>query len=271
MKVLIIDNFDSFTYNLYQYVGEILSTTGLPRSFSVARNDKDKDVVDVVRNNEITVAEIRKRNYNRIIISPGPGRPETNAYFGVCGEVLTTLGKEVPVLGVCLGMQGIAHYFGGKVVRAKKPMHGKISLIKHDGKGVFAGLPQGLEIMRYHSLVVERKTLSACLEISAVVNSRPHPDPLPPRGLASSKRRLQGEGNENGDQDMSKGEIMGLRHKKYPIEGIQFHPESFGTEGGKKMIENFLEQKALKIKDPSFAHATAGRQKSKIQFKSKRR
>jgi anthranilate synthase component 2 len=198
MKVLILDNFDSFTYNLYQYVGEILQSRDSSANF----------IVDVIRNNEITVAEIRKRNYDRIIISPGPGSPDDLAYFGVCGEVLTKIGKEMPVLGVCLGMQGIAYFFGGKVVRAKKPMHGKTSLIKHDGKGVFAGLPQDLEVMRYHSLVVERKTLPECLEISAV----------------------------SFDSD----EIMGLRHKKYPVEGIQFHPESFGTEGGKKMLENFL-------------------------------
>lgn len=198
MKVLIIDNFDSFTYNLYQYVGESLQKKDSSLNF----------VVKVVRNNEITVQEIRKRKYNRIIISPGPGSPESHAYFGVCGEVLTNLGKEIPVLGVCLGMQGIAYCFGGKVVRAKKPMHGKTSLIKHDGKGIFAGLPQNLEVMRYHSLIADKKTLPECLEVSAV------------------------------SQDSD--EIMGFRHKNYPIEGIQFHPESFGTEGGKKMLENFL-------------------------------
>jgi anthranilate synthase component 2 len=188
--------------------------------------------VDVVRNNEITVAEIRKRNYNRIIISPGPGRPEKSAYFGVNGEVLTTLGKEIPILGVCLGMQGIAYYFGGKVVRAKKPMHGKTSIIKHDAKGVFAGLPQGLEVMRYHSLIVEASSLPEVLEVTAVVS----------------------EGKEISNfqfpiSNLKEIEIMGIRHKKYPIEGIQFHPESFGTEGGKKMIENFLFQKVFKIKD----------------------
>lgn len=217
MKVLIIDNFDSFTYNLYQYIGEILQKKDSSRNF----------VVDVVRNNEITIAEIRKRNYNRIVISPGPGSPEKHAYFGICGEVLTELGKEIPVLGVCLGMQGIAYYFGGKVVRAKKPMHGKTSLIKHDGKGVFAGLPQDLEVMRYHSLVVEARTLPEVLEITAVVSNTKERSNLP-AGRQGSKTKVE------------EVEIMGLRHKKYPIEGIQFHPESFGTEGGKKMIENFL-------------------------------
>lgn len=210
MKVLIIDNFDSFTYNLYQYTGGLLQKEG--QNFRV----------DVVRNNEITVEEIREKKYNRIIISPGPGSPESPAYFGVCSEVLTKLGKEMPVFGVCLGMQGIACCFGGKVVNARAPMHGKTSLIKHDGKGVFAGLPQNLEIMRYHSLVVEASTLPDVLEITAVV--------LNPSG--------ESEGVE----------IMGLRHKEYPIEGVQFHPESFGTEGGKRMLENFLLQKILKSK-----------------------
>lgn len=196
MRVLIIDNYDSFTFNLYQYVGELLTP---------------QDVVNVIKNDELTLEEIRERVYDRIIISPGPGDPSDKAYFGVCAEVLLELGQEVPVLGVCLGMQGLAHYYGGKVIKAKKPMHGKISLIEHDRKGVFAGLPQGIEIMRYHSLVAEEVVLPESLEITARVGS------------------LDGE-----------GEIMGLRHKDYPIEGIQFHPESFATEGGKKMLENFL-------------------------------
>lgn len=196
MKILIIDNYDSFTFNLYQYAGEILK-------------DKGEDfAIDVVRNDEITVREIKKRKYARIIISPGPGDPSDKAYFGVCGEVITKLGKEIPVLGVCLGMQGMSFYFGGSVVRAKRPMHGKTSIISHDKKGVFKGLPQGLEVMRYHSLVAEKATLPNSLEITAQAN----------------------------------GEIMGLRHKKYPIEGVQFHPESFATEGGKKMLANFLLQ-----------------------------
>lgn len=194
MKILIIDNYDSFTFNLYQYAGEILK-------------DKGEDfAIDVVRNDQITLDEIKKRKYDRVIISPGPGDPSDKAYFGVCGEVIVKLGKEIPVLGVCLGMQGMAYYFGGRVVRAKLPMHGKTSIIYHDGKGVFKGLPQGLAVMRYHSLVAEKKTLPNSLEITAKAD----------------------------------GEIMGLRHKKYPVEGVQFHPESFATEGGKKMLENFL-------------------------------
>lgn len=205
MKILIIDNYDSFTFNLYQYVGEILQkVTG-------------RFTIDVVRNDAITVAEIKKRKYDRIILSPGPGDPSDKSYFGVCAEVLLDIGKKTPVLGVCLGMQGMAHYFGGKVIRAKLPMHGKTSIIVHDGKGVFAGIPQRIEVMRYHSLVVERESLPDCLEISAEV--------------CHSIALLQND---------KTGEIMGLRHKIYPIEGIQFHPESFATEAGKKMLSNFL-------------------------------
>lgn len=199
MKILIIDNYDSFTYNLYQYIGEILMS-------------EDKEfILDVVRNDAISIKEIKNKGYEKIIISPGPGDPGNLAYFGVCAEVLTILGKHTPILGVCLGMQGMAHYFGGKVIRAKLPMHGKTSLIEHDKKGVFLGLPQNLEVMRYHSLVVDKTTLPTCFTITA-----------------TSK-----------DTD----EIMGLRHKIYPIEGIQFHPESFATEGGKEILINFLFQK----------------------------
>lgn len=196
MKILIIDNYDSFTYNLYQYVGEILTSA------------QKKFTLDVARNDEISLNEIKKRKYNRIIISPGPGDPSDKKYFGVCADVITKLGKKTPVLGVCLGMQGVAHYFGGRVVRAKLPMHGKTSVIKHDGKGVFAALPQGIEVMRYHSLVADESALPKTLVVTARAE----------------------------DTD----EIMGLRHTKYPIEGIQFHPESFATEGGKQIIRNFL-------------------------------
>lgn len=199
MKILIIDNYDSFTYNLYQYIGEIL----------IAKNEKF--ILDVVRNDVTTIQEIKKRIYDKIIISPGPGDPSNQAYFGVCADVLTILGKQMPVLGVCLGMQGMAHYFGGKVVRAKLPMHGKTSSIDHDKKGVFQGLPQNLEVMRYHSLVVDKASLPTCFTITA--------------------------------KSQDTNEIMGLRHKDYPIEGIQFHPESFATEGGKEILINFLYQK----------------------------
>lgn len=196
MKVLIIDNYDSFTYNLYQYVGEILT-------------DYEKDfILDVVRNDELSFAEIKMREYDHIIISPGPGDASDPKYFGVCARVITELGQTIPVLGVCLGMQGIAHYFGGNVVRAKKPMHGKTSIIEHDNLGIFKNVPQDLEVMRYHSLIVEKESLPDCLEVTA-----------------SSKDTK---------------EIMGLRHIKYPIVGIQFHPESFATEAGKLMLKNFL-------------------------------
>ena len=198
MKVLLIDNYDSFTYNLYQYVGEILS--GSLKEFTL----------DVIRNDESTIEEIVSKKYDRIIISPGPGDPKDKEYFGVCSEVILILGKKTPVLGVCLGMQGIAHYFGGRVVRAFVPKHGKTDKISHDSKGVFQNLPQDIDVMRYHSLIAEESSLPDCLEITARVNS-----------------------------DLAK-EIMGLRHKSYPIEGIQFHPESFATEGGMKMIENFI-------------------------------
>ena len=194
MKILIIDNYDSFTYNLYQYVGELLFDAG--------------GEVIVKRNNEISLTEIREMNPDKIIISPGPGSPDDPAYFGVCAEVLTQLGQTTPVFGVCLGMQGMAHYFGGRVVRAKLPMHGKTSSVTHDGQGVFHKLPQNLKVMRYHSLVADQESIPDCLEVSATASDS--------------------------------GEIMGLRHKSYPIEGVQFHPESFATDGGKEILKNFL-------------------------------
>lgn len=198
MKVLILDNYDSYTYNLYQIIGELLS-----QKFG---NDFK---LDVIKNDRINIGEIKKRKYQKIIISPGPGDPSDKAYFGVCALVLTQIGKTTPVLGVCLGMQGMAYYFGGKVIKAKKPMHGKVSIISHDGKGIFKNLPQDLEVMRYHSLIVDPDSIPKDLEISAFVKGDP------------------------------KG-IMGLRHKIYPIEGVQFHPESFATEGGKIILENFI-------------------------------
>lgn len=197
MKVLIIDNYDSFTYNLYQYVGEVLEERGT--AFTV----------DVVRNDEKSFADLRSATYDRIIISPGPGNPADEKYFGVCTEVLKNPAPNQKILGVCLGMQGMAHVFGGRVVKAAVPMHGKTSAINHDAKGVFSKLPQGIEVMRYHSLIAEEASLPAVLEISARTAD-------------------------------ATGEIMGLRHKTLPIEGIQFHPESFATEGGKGMLRNFL-------------------------------
>lgn len=199
MKALIIDNYDSFTFNLYQYIGEILTSKG------------NKFTLDVVRNNAATSNQIKKRKYDKIVISPGPGNPSDYQYFGVCADVLTQLGQHTPILGVCLGMQGMVYYFGGKVILAHQPMHGKISHIEHDKQGVFTGLPQNLEVMRYHSLAADEQTLPECLKITA--------------------------------KSKDTKEIMGLRHKIYPIEGIQFHPESFATEGGKEMLKNFLSKK----------------------------
>ena len=214
MNVLIIDNYDSFTFNLYQYVGEILQTLS---------DDKETSVT-VKRNNEITLAEVEAMNLDRIIISPGPGSPDDPAYFGICSEVIEKLGKTVPLLGVCLGMQGIAHVFGGDVIRASVPMHGKVSSIRHDGKGIYQGLPQALEIMRYHSLVVKADTIPSCLTITSVVANENRAD------LSFDESALTGD------------EIMGLKHKEYPIQGVQFHPESFATEGAKRLLSNFLLQ-----------------------------
>jgi anthranilate synthase component 2 len=180
---------------LYQYFGEILTARATPFT------------IDVIRNTDISLDEVLSRGYSGIVLSPGPGDPSDRAYFGVCADILTTKECTVPVLGVCLGMQGIAHYFGGKVVRATLPMHGKTSTITHDSSGVFSGLPQGIEVMRYHSLVAERSSLPSLLIVTA---------------------------------ETKEGDIMGLRHTTRRIEGIQFHPESFATEGGKHMLTNFV-------------------------------
>ncbi|MCE9541061.1 aminodeoxychorismate/anthranilate synthase component II [Candidatus Kaiserbacteria bacterium] len=198
MKILILDNYDSFTFNLYQYVGEIMDECG------------EKYTLDVIRNDKITLEEIRKAGYDRIIISPGPGDPADPAYFGVCADVIAQMGEKTPIFGVCLGMQGIVLHFGGNVVRAGEPKHGKTSLIRHDAKGVFKDLPQHLEVMRYHSLVAEEKSMPEDLIVTATSEDT--------------------------------GEIMGVRHTTYPVEGVQFHPESFATEGGMLMLRNFLKK-----------------------------
>jgi len=198
MKILIIDNYDSFTYNLYHDIGEILE------------NGKIDFELKVIRNDELDFAGIEALNFDKFIISPGPGSPEDQNYFGVCSEVILKIGKVKPLLGVCLGMQGIVHAFGGKIIRAKLPMHGKTSQIKHDSKGIFKNLPQNLEVMRYHSLIPDPKNIPKELIITSTV-------------LDNSE------------------EIMGIRHVKYPIEGVQFHPESFASEGGKIILDNFLD------------------------------
>ncbi len=191
MKVLILDNYDSFVYNLAQYVGEIT------------------DEVIVKRNDELNVPTVMKLSPDRIIISPGPGTPVEPQYFGICTAVLREVSRETPTLGVCLGHQGIVHSFGGKIVKAKNLRHGKTSPIKHDGKGVFRGIKNPFEATRYHSLVADRRTLPKILEVSA-----------------------QSEDDQ---------EIMGVRHRVFPIEGVQFHPESILTVDGHRIIENFLE------------------------------
>jgi anthranilate synthase component 2 len=191
MRILVIDNYDSFVYNLAQYVGE-LGTEPM-----------------VYRNDAITLRLAMKLHPDGIIISPGPGTPEDIRYFGVCTEILRNMSIKIPTLGVCLGHQGIISTFGGKIIRAKRLMHGKTSLIKHDGKGLFKGVENPLEATRYHSLVGDRETIPPCLEITA--------------------------------ESIDDGEIMGVRHVEYPIEGVQFHPESILTTSGKRIIKNFLE------------------------------
>jgi anthranilate synthase component 2 len=193
MKVLVIDNYDSFVYNLVQYIGE---KGGAPM---------------VYRNDQITLEKVMEIKPERIVISPGPGDPQNPRYFGVCSKILKRMSPQIPTLGVCLGHQGIIASYGGRVIRAGRIVHGKPSLIKHDGRGLYRGIENPLEATRYHSLVGDRDTLPQCLEVTATA--------------------------------LDDGEIMGVRHKEYPIEGIQFHPESILTAPGKEMIANFLEAK----------------------------
>jgi len=185
--ILVIDNYDSFTYNLVQYLGEL-----------------GEEVV-VKRNDEISLDEIAAMRPDHIVISPGPCTPNE---AGISLSVIDRFKGDIPILGVCLGHQSIGQAFGGDVVRAERLMHGKTSPIRHDGGGLFAGLPNPFTATRYHSLIVKRETLPAELEITA---------------------------------ETDEGEIMGLRHKQYPIEGVQFHPESIITEHGLTMLRNFIE------------------------------
>jgi len=186
--ILVIDNYDSFTYNLVQYLGEMGAE------------------LDVRRNDTLTLADVAALGPEKILISPGPGTPDD---AGITLDLIREFGPRTPIFGVCLGQQAIGQALGGRVVRADRLMHGKTSLVHHHGQGVFQGLPTPLEATRYHSLVVERATLPESLEITA------HSDD---------------------------GEIMGLRHKSWPLEGVQFHPESVLTEHGKQMVRNFLER-----------------------------
>ena len=186
MKILLIDNYDSFTFNLYHYLSSL------------------KTKVDVVRNDKITSKEIIKKRYNKIVISPGPGNPNQS---GNCLNILKTLHKDFPFLGVCLGHQIIGQVFGSKIVQAKKLMHGKTSNIKSRQIGILKNLPRSFEATRYHSLIIDKKTLSDNLEITAETND---------------------------------GLIMGVQHKKYNIHGVQFHPESIKTKLGIKILRNFI-------------------------------
>ncbi len=184
--VLMIDNYDSFTYNLVQYLRELGAA------------------VVVHRNDRIGIEEIRALRPERIVLSPGPCSP---AEAGICCDVIRTFGASIPLLGVCLGHQCIGAAYGGRVVRAGRLMHGKTSPIHHDGRGVFRDVPNPFEATRYHSLLIERDTIPACLEISA---------------------------------ETAEGEIMGVRHHTHPVEGVQFHPESILTQSGKALLANFL-------------------------------
>jgi anthranilate synthase component 2 len=186
--LLMIDNYDSFTYNIVQYFGEL------------------GEDVHTVRNDEITLEQIADMHPDRICISPGPKSPKD---AGVSVDVLKTFKGKLPILGVCLGHQAIGEAFGGKIIRAKQVMHGKTSKVAHTGEGVFKGLPSPFTVIRYHSLAIDRASLPPCLEVTAWTDD---------------------------------GEIMGVRHKEFDIEGVQFHPESILSEHGHAMLKNFLER-----------------------------
>lgn len=207
MKILLIDNYDSFTYNLYQMLGELLEKQRYLHKL-------DDYELKVVRNDAMSLAQIKAYNPARIILSPGAGNPDDDAYFGVGKQVILQLGQQIPILGVCLGMQGIVAAFGGEVVPSPLPMHGKVSCIAHNNTSVFAGLPSKLNVMRYHSLHAKSQTLPKCLAVTAVVGEE-----------FNLKQPL---------------EIMGIRHIEYPIHGLQFHPESFASEAGEELLAQFL-------------------------------
>ena len=187
--ILLIDNYDSFTYNLYQYIGEIYGD------------------IKVVRNDEISIEEIRKMDLEGIVLSPGPGVPEK---AGVCVEVIKEFGDKIPILGICLGHQAIGYAYGAKVIRADMVRHGKTSKIKHSGDKLFKNIESVISVMRYHSLIVNEDTLPA--ELAVIAGS------------------------------LDDGAIMALKHKDYEVYGVQFHPESIFTENGKDIIKNFLEE-----------------------------
>lgn len=190
MRTLVIDNFDSFTFNLVQYLGEL-----------------GADPI-VHRNDAITAKEAEALAPDAIVISPGPGNPSDPKYFGVCADLLTGLSQTTPTLGVCLGLQGFGHVYGGKVVHAPRILHGKASPVLHDGRTIFQGVPSPFLAARYHSLIIDEASLPRDIEKTAWTEQ---------------------------------GELMGARHKRFPIEGVQFHPESILTEHGKTILRNFLE------------------------------
>ena len=192
MKFLIIDNYDSFVYNIAQRLGELGVSS------------------DVIRNDKITINEIKDRNYDAIVISPGPGTPEDKRYFGICKNVILELGPKIPILGVCLGHQGIIDCFGGKVTNAENIRHGKTSQIKHYDDSLFKGVKNPFRATRYHSLVGNKTIIPDSLKITAVAEDD--------------------------------GEIMGVSHREFFIEGVQFHPESIMTDEGKKILKNFIER-----------------------------
>jgi len=184
--ILLIDNYDSFTYNVYQYIADL--------GYEVR----------VVRNDRITLEEIEAGGYSAIVISPGPGTPDD---AGISRDAVKRFAGKMPILGICLGHQVIGEAFGGKVIRAPQPIHGKVSPVLHNGEGIYEGLPSPFPAGRYHSLIVEKNSLPECLEITAFTED---------------------------------GLIMGLKHKEYRIEGVQFHPESILTQGGRTLLANFL-------------------------------
>ncbi|HEY3094751.1 MAG TPA: aminodeoxychorismate/anthranilate synthase component II [Nitrososphaera sp.] len=190
MKILVIDNYDSFVYNIAQILGELGAEP------------------IVVRNDKITLEQVKAMDPDGIVISPGPGHPADRKYFGVCTDVIREVGPKTPILGVCLGHQGIVHAYGGKVINAKKVRHGKTSSIQYSSDRLFENVANPFRATRYHSLVAEQDSIPECLEVTA--------------------------------KALDDGEIMAIRHKKYPIEGVQFHPESVLTDEGRKMLQNFL-------------------------------
>jgi anthranilate synthase component II len=190
MKILVIDNYDSFVYNLAQLLGELRTEP------------------TVLRNDRITLKDVVRLDPDAIVISPGPGHPADRRYFGVCTDVIGELGYRIPVLGVCLGHQGIVHAFGGKVINAKRIRHGKTSLIQYTADRLFEDVANPFRATRYHSLVADQNTFPSCLEVTA--------------------------------RALDDGEIMGIRHKQYLMEGVQFHPESVLTDEGRRILLNFI-------------------------------